>query len=291
MGKLNIAHHKSYHPYRRDNIERVRRDEEEAARQEAEQESKVALADAEARIALLRERAGVGVDGKGKGKARAVEDVGTSAATTTSAGTGIGTGKHINLFEDLEQQELVLAARASKKTTPSEAEKGVPLAPSAKDLNPWYVDKHRARTEVEDVNGEDQDERRIRDLASKSMNDPLTAITQQLAARSSTSNGPRRSPPPNHHRSRYKRPPRDAMPPPPPPQPKPLDPTAERVSRESSERERALALIRRKKREMAGSETPSTVHGGMDSGYGDVFNRQEVEEAHAQRDRWRKRRW
>ena len=28
MGKLNIAHHKSYHPYRRDNIERVRRDEE-----------------------------------------------------------------------------------------------------------------------------------------------------------------------------------------------------------------------------------------------------------------------
>ena len=27
MGKLNIAHHKSYHPYRLDNIERVRRDE------------------------------------------------------------------------------------------------------------------------------------------------------------------------------------------------------------------------------------------------------------------------
>ena len=35
MGKLNIAHHKSYHPYRLDNIERVRRDEE-AARQEEE---------------------------------------------------------------------------------------------------------------------------------------------------------------------------------------------------------------------------------------------------------------
>jgi hypothetical protein len=27
MGKLNIAHHKSYHPYRLDNIERVSRDE------------------------------------------------------------------------------------------------------------------------------------------------------------------------------------------------------------------------------------------------------------------------
>lgn len=57
------------------------------------------------------------------------------------------------------------------------------------------------------------------------------------------------------------------------------------MSRESSERQRALDLIRRKKREMAGSETPSTVHGGMDGAYGDVFNRREVEEAHRHRDR------
>ena len=44
MGKLNIAHHKSYHPYRRDNIERVRRDEEEARLKEAAQEGKIMLA-------------------------------------------------------------------------------------------------------------------------------------------------------------------------------------------------------------------------------------------------------
>lgn len=44
MGRLVIAHHKSYHPYRRDNIERVRRDEEEAAQKEAAQEGKVLLA-------------------------------------------------------------------------------------------------------------------------------------------------------------------------------------------------------------------------------------------------------
>lgn len=60
-----------------------------------------------------------------------------------------------------------------------------------------------------------------------------------------------------------------------------------RLTRESTERERALELIRRKKREMAGSETPSTVHGGADDGYDDVFNRKEVEEAH----RGRERRW
>ena len=100
MGKLNIAHHKSYHPYRRDNIERVRRDEEEAARQDAEQEGRVALADAEARLGLLRDRAGIG--GKGKAKANEVEGP-AGAALVAGSGTGIGSGKHINLFEDLEQ--------------------------------------------------------------------------------------------------------------------------------------------------------------------------------------------
>jgi hypothetical protein len=44
MGKLNIAHHKSYHPYRRDNIEKVRRDEEEAAAKEAKEEGRMMLA-------------------------------------------------------------------------------------------------------------------------------------------------------------------------------------------------------------------------------------------------------
>ena len=133
----------------------------------------------------------------------------------------------------------------------------------------------------------------MRDLASKTRHDPLTAITQQLSGRSSSSNNSHTAPPPSH-RSRKKHAAREANPPLPPqpqPQPKQPDPTSERLGRESSERERALALIRRKKREMAGSETPSTVHGGMDGGYGDVFNRREVEEAHAYRDRWRQRRW
>jgi len=44
MGKLNIAHHKSYHPYRRDNIERVRKDEEEAQLEEAKAEGRMMLA-------------------------------------------------------------------------------------------------------------------------------------------------------------------------------------------------------------------------------------------------------
>lgn len=44
MGKLNIAHHKSYHPYRRDNIERVRRDEEAERLKEEQEEGRIRLA-------------------------------------------------------------------------------------------------------------------------------------------------------------------------------------------------------------------------------------------------------
>jgi len=99
MGKLNIAHHKSYHPYRRDNIERVRRDEEEAARKEAEAEGRVVLADAEARLDLLRERAGL-EKGKGKKKEDDMKPIEDAKAAIAASSSHRG---HINLFEDLEQ--------------------------------------------------------------------------------------------------------------------------------------------------------------------------------------------
>ena len=51
---------------------------------------------------------------------------------------------------------MITAVRASKKTAPSEAEKGVALAPSAKDLNPWYSDRTRDRDQI----SEDQEEKR-----------------------------------------------------------------------------------------------------------------------------------
>lgn len=54
MGKLNIAHHKSYHPYRRDNIERVRRDEEAERLKDEQEEGRIRLA-----VSLLQSLHGV----------------------------------------------------------------------------------------------------------------------------------------------------------------------------------------------------------------------------------------
>ena len=100
----------------------------------------------------------------------------------------------------------------------------------------------------------------------------MTLITKQLAgrpsaSRSSSSKAPYRPSLPS--KANHDKPPE----------------VQARLSRESTERERALELIRRKRREMAGNVTPSTVFD--DSGYGDVYNKREVEEAH----RFRDRRW
>ncbi|KAG6917272.1 hypothetical protein DXG01_003220 [Tephrocybe rancida] len=260
MGKLNIAHHKSYHPYRRDNIEKVRRDEEEARQKEAKEEGRMMLADSEARIDQLRERAGV-VE-KASKKKRKDEDLDKIIAEGSSTRGAVlpTTGGHINFFEDLEHTSISAAIRATKKVEPAETEKGVPLAPSAKDLNPWYSERNKDKKE------ETMDDRRKRDAARKSIHDPLTSITKELASRSSTSDSST-----SYRRRRPRPPPEASMAPP---------EVHARLTRESSERERALELIRRKKRELAGSATPSTVHGGVDQGYDDVFNRREVEDAH-----------
>lgn len=73
---------------------------------------------------------------------------------------------HINFFQDLEHVPQLFShssdancnfclqnaiARMSKKAETNEAEKGFALAPSAKDLKPWYSERSIDRmAEVED---------------------------------------------------------------------------------------------------------------------------------------------
>ncbi|KAH8979984.1 hypothetical protein EDB86DRAFT_2982630 [Lactarius hatsudake] len=284
MGKLNIAHHKSYHPYRLDNIERVRRDEEAAKRKQTEDTDRALVADAESRLDALRSRAGITPphspppgDGDPEGPAPPVAS-GSGSSIPLSNG-------HINLFADLEEHTAALAARASKsKPAVTDADRGVALAPTKQDLNPWYSS---SSTPKDNDNDKTAAARRQRDLARQVRADPLASIPSHLMRPSRTTPS---SLPPRHHppRSRHPQPPQ-----PQPPQPQPAASSASRegrLARESAERERALALVRRKQRERAESATatPSTVHGG----YADMFNRLEVEDAHRERDRaWRQRRW
>ena len=49
----------------------------------------------------------------------------------------------------------LMPVRSTKKVPPSESEKGIALAPSAKDLNPWYSDRDHERTRERET-GEDK---------------------------------------------------------------------------------------------------------------------------------------
>jgi hypothetical protein len=127
---------------------------------------------------------------------------------------------------------------------------------------------------------------RQRDLARQLKADPLSSIPSHLKRPSH----PHAAIPPSQPHS-YSQSQQSQKPP-------PSSASREgRLARESVERERALALLRRKQREREQAArttaTPSSVNGGDGGpGYADVFNRREVEDAHRERDRsWRHRRW
>ncbi|KAG8902378.1 hypothetical protein FRC00_011396, partial [Tulasnella sp. 408] len=136
MGKLNIAHHKSYHPYRRDNIERVRRDEEAARLQQLKDEGKLLMADSEARLDVLRKRSSASRRRRdpspGQKFGQQPEEARSDELTTPDG--------HINFFATTEiSQTGLLSADLERKITEKEAEKGVALGPNPKDLRPWYM--------------------------------------------------------------------------------------------------------------------------------------------------------
>lgn len=187
------------------------------------------------------------------------------------------------------QQEMIISTKV--KNPAAETDKGVPLAPLEKDLKPWYSEKGKGRM-VDDMDNDMRyvlnrirhfdvfhislNPRRTRDMNRKSNADPLTSINSQLASsssqRSSNSSWRDWKRPSNASRiSDHDR---------------PASQLDARLSRESAERQRARELIERKRREKAGSATPSTVR----SGYGDVYNRAEVEEARRSKGRGSDRR-
>ncbi|KAH9981894.1 hypothetical protein BJV74DRAFT_852984 [Russula compacta] len=278
MGKLNIAHHKSYHPYRLDNIERVRSDEAAAKRKETEDADRALVADTESRLSALRARAGIAPL---HSPAHSPDVDTTTPIASGSTDTITLSNGHINLFADLEDHAAALAARASKsKPAMTDSDHGIALAPTKQDLNPWYS---AALSDSKD--DQTSDARRQRDLARQRKADPLASIPSHLKRPSRSTLPPPQQPHP------HSRPPQSSQPPP------PSSASREgRLARESVERARAQALLRRKQRERERAEsataTPSTVHGGNGGpGYVDVFNRREVEDAHRGRDSWRQRRW
>ncbi|RUS30250.1 hypothetical protein BC938DRAFT_479662 [Jimgerdemannia flammicorona] len=112
---MNILHHKSWHVYNTDNIEKVRKDEQKAKEEEEKKTERIATAERETRITLLRQRA----------EQRQILPANASDlehdgahASPPSAVTNVA---HINFWEDFEKDAK--AANKFAKNPEYEAEK------------------------------------------------------------------------------------------------------------------------------------------------------------------------
>lgn len=195
---LNIAHHKSYHPYNRENIERVRRDEEAAELEAQAKEQKAMAAESEDRLRLLREQHRSNAhDQAGPSSGNGVNRRGRVDESDRAASSG-----HINFWADLEHSkgpregssrdhDALLGRPGSRRTTsaastaPKERQQDDQfyLAAIEKEGKPWYDDpemqgpKERKRTEDQRL------EHAYKEASLKSSDDPMKAMAQFLAQR------------------------------------------------------------------------------------------------------------
>jgi hypothetical protein len=176
--RLSAAPKKSYHPARRDNIERVKRDEAEAQRQQELEEQQSLHADAQARLDLLRghavERAKEPskvlkpTDRKRKrldpGEAELERQLGSKGWTVSKAAeeevesravivkpetdVKLDTGGHINFWADIEQGAVLpprgnaeYAADKKKEQDRWDEQITMYLGRPAKELKPWYGER------------------------------------------------------------------------------------------------------------------------------------------------------
>lgn len=168
---MNILPKKSWHVRNKNNIERVRKDEEKAAEEEKERQQRVALAESEARTSFLRENA--------RKRQSETEDTGSKNSAVT----------HINFFQDLEEGKKLGGKNADyekdKKEEKEKQEKAIGLlthlgqgSVELEGKSPWYLEKSlrkkHKKPEKEEKQIEEIDMKRKRSL------DPMLSMAKYI---------------------------------------------------------------------------------------------------------------
>lgn len=189
--KMNILPKKSWHVRNIDNIERVRRDEENARLEEQERERRKALAEQEARTALLR----------GRATRRQLQD-GTSHDKAVVAVDN--KPQHLNLFADIEEKLSHGSNReyeAEKKAEQEKREKAIGLLTylgqserDAQGAKPWYVKSHQERMNIQATSESSKE------TDKKKLMDPLQNMSKFLEAKKSHKKDKER-----RHKDKHKR--------------------------------------------------------------------------------------
>lgn len=167
---MNILRHKSWHVRNRNNITRVRKDEEKARNEELEKDKRIALADSEKRVQILRQR---------------LSTKSGSVATTTDV-TAEGSQSHLDIFEDFDDK-IRTKNKDHEKEVNEEKEKfekktGILQYLVDKDIDShqnWYLDSHEKRMKLTDSK-EKYTEKELKDIKAKKFNDPLEDMKRYL---------------------------------------------------------------------------------------------------------------
>ncbi|XP_061198348.1 leukocyte receptor cluster member 1 homolog [Saccostrea echinata] len=192
---MNILHHKSWHVRNKDNIARVRRDEEKAALEEKERQRKIALAEQEARTEFLRQKSRKHLEESGKGEqVNDGKSVVSSESAVSTFGTGalsddIYSGRHINFFK--ETDGMVVSDRknaeheAEKKAEQEDWEKKVGiltyLGQSSNETSAsWYNQRKRKCHEEEEDDDYEKQKRREKNRKLQDHLDPIHQMNSYL---------------------------------------------------------------------------------------------------------------
>lgn len=187
---LHLLHHKSWHVYNKDNVDRVHRDKQNAQRKQEEEELRMNQADQERRLMQLRGNAyethpgrTVVVDSSVEVERASREIPGLKKGGKKSQEQG-----HVNLFEDVEsggkrpvegnvERQIELAAEKKKWEDMLTSR----LVNATKDHNPWY-------SQLDKVSGQEKEKSDVeRELSEKKQMkwkenaDPLKQMEKFLA--------------------------------------------------------------------------------------------------------------
>ena len=186
---MNILPKKSWHVRNKDNIERVRRDETQAAAEEKERQRRIALAESEARLDKLR--------GKSAKHTAAIEEGETNKEKGEITNKEIGLtdrGGHLNLFVDeetgIQANKANKEHEAEEKAAKEKWEKSVGIltylgqsSTEASVDKPWYFKppSKKTKSDVEEAHASGSSSRKEEfDRKTKFSLDPMNQMGKYL---------------------------------------------------------------------------------------------------------------